>query len=217
MWGSTAPFLAGCYEAELRSAIEAIIASGPARVVDVGAAEGYYAVGIALRLPQAMVYAFDIDRNAHEVCHEVALLNGVSERVVIREACTHEGLAELVGPGCAMIVDCEGYESELLNPAVVQGLTSTLILVELHDFVDPTISKQIRTRFAQSHDIEVFQATTRTLGTVPAVATLSVEDQKVAVDELRPAKPYPMEWMLLTPRATDEKPVTPMSAAPEVS
>jgi hypothetical protein len=206
VWGSAAPFLAGCYEAEIWSAVEAIIASKPDRVVDVGAAEGYYAVGLAVRIPTATVYAYDIDPEARRVCGEVAILNGTSDRVVVRGECNSSDLAELAGPGCAMVIDCEGYEKDLFDPAAVPGLVSTLILVELHDFVDPTISKLISERFAPSHRIEVFRATERDPSLVAAVAVLSAEDQQVAVSEHRPTDPYPMEWMLLTPRSTvDER------------
>ena len=51
VWGSSAPLLAGCYEAEIQPAVESLIDSRPDRVVDIGAAEGYYTVGLALRIP----------------------------------------------------------------------------------------------------------------------------------------------------------------------
>ncbi len=43
--------LVGCYEAELHNTIEEVIARRPPLVVNVGCAEGYYAVGLARRLP----------------------------------------------------------------------------------------------------------------------------------------------------------------------
>src|SRR5687767_13183612 len=55
------PKLAGCYEAELRSLMEQIVRTPYTTVVDVGCAEGYYAVGLALRMPQVNVLAFDMD------------------------------------------------------------------------------------------------------------------------------------------------------------
>ena len=125
--------------------------------------------------------------------------NGVGDRVIGRAQCTHVELQELVGVGCALIVDCEGCERELLDPALVPGLTSSLILVELHDFVEPTTSRQIRDRFAGTHTMELFQSTVRDPAGVASIAALSAADQQEAVDERRPTKPYPMEWLLLTP------------------
>ena len=47
------PKLVGTYECELIPGIEAICQAGCDRIVDIGAAEGYYAVGMALRNPGA--------------------------------------------------------------------------------------------------------------------------------------------------------------------
>jgi hypothetical protein len=199
VWGTVAPLLAGCYEAELRPAVEAIIDSTPGRVVNVGAAEGYYAVGLALRLPATTVYAYDIDPEARRVCGDVARRNRVADRVIVRGECSPDELTNLVGPSCTLVIDCEGYEKELLDPALVPGLSSTMILVELHDFVDPTISHLIGERFAPSHHIEVFRSTERNPETVPAVAALPAELQREVVCEWRPIDPYPMEWMFMTP------------------
>jgi hypothetical protein len=201
VWGTAAPLQAGCYEAEVRSAVEAIIESRPDRVVNVGAAEGYYAVGLALRLPTAVVYAYDIDPEACSVCCEVAKHNGVEDRVIVRGECTPGELVNLVGTDCALVVDCEGFEKELLDPKSVPGLASTMILVELHDFMDPSISTLIAERFRPSHEIEVFRATERDPETVPAVAELPLRTQKQVISEGRPTDPHPMEWMFLTPHS----------------
>src|ERR1700722_2566319 len=52
------PKLLGIYERELSSFIEAACLKRPDLIVDVGAAEGYYAVGLAVRNPTAKVIAF---------------------------------------------------------------------------------------------------------------------------------------------------------------
>src|SRR6202012_121812 len=79
-----APKLVGSYEAEISAMIEEYCArGGAANVVDIGCDEGYYAVGMALRLPLAKVYAFDIDSRAQRDCAQMAALNNVQDRVVI--------------------------------------------------------------------------------------------------------------------------------------
>src|SRR2546423_12652663 len=72
------PKLLGTYELELHPAVERLIASRPTTVVNVGAAEGYYAVGLARRLPDARILAFDIDERSQEHCRRLAALNGVA-------------------------------------------------------------------------------------------------------------------------------------------
>ena len=74
------PKLLGSYEAELHETLEKIAATEYAAIIDIGCAEGYYAIGLAMRLPNAQVYAFDIDPEARELCTAMARLNGVEER-----------------------------------------------------------------------------------------------------------------------------------------
>src|SRR5215204_4418004 len=49
------PKLVGSYEAEIQPWIRAAITQRYRRVIDVGCAEGYYAVGMALALPDAKI------------------------------------------------------------------------------------------------------------------------------------------------------------------
>src|SRR5919198_4691601 len=58
---SVAPKLLGVYESELHAAIEDAIRADPAVIVNVGAADGYYAVGLARRCRQARVIAYEAD------------------------------------------------------------------------------------------------------------------------------------------------------------
>ena len=44
-------------------------------------AEGYYAVGLTVRMPAADVFAFDTDAEAQRMCRDMAERNGVSEHV----------------------------------------------------------------------------------------------------------------------------------------
>src|SRR5262249_28724052 len=53
------PKLIGTYEQELHPAIERAIDRSPSHILNVGCAEGFYAVGMAMRLPHAMIYAAD--------------------------------------------------------------------------------------------------------------------------------------------------------------
>ena len=62
-----APKLLGAYEREIAPALERAIARGPAAAVVIGAAEGYYAIGLARRLPEAIVVAYEADDSKVEL------------------------------------------------------------------------------------------------------------------------------------------------------
>ncbi|MGI8527335.1 MAG: hypothetical protein ACR2K5_14395 [Pseudolabrys sp.] len=81
--GCHVPKLLGSYERELHPYLEAAIKRGYRHVVNIGMAEGYYAVGMALRMTAAQVHVFDINEEARKVCTNVAALNGVTDRVSV--------------------------------------------------------------------------------------------------------------------------------------
>jgi hypothetical protein len=59
------------YEQELHPTIREIIDWGPDKIINVGCAEGYYAVGLARLSPNALVVAYDTDETAQYACRRV--------------------------------------------------------------------------------------------------------------------------------------------------
>jgi hypothetical protein len=198
-WGNPCPWIVGSYEAELHPFIERLIASHPDPVIDVGCAEGYYAVGFALRVPDSQVYAFDIDIGAIERCRQNAERNDVADRVHPGGRCGPADLEALCRPGSLVILDCEGAELEVLRPEAAPSLASATVLVELHDCYNPTISGTIRHRFERTHTIELVRAVPRDTSAWPVLECLSPSDRDAAVFERRATTPYPQEWALMTP------------------
>ncbi len=189
-----APKLIGSYEAELHPALAEILATEYTTIIDVGCAEGYYAVGLAIQMPRAKVYAFDIDTHALTLCREMAKLNFVDDRVFTEEACTHSRLRELIDERTLVVCDCEGCEFELLRPEIVSGLNKTDLLVELHDFIDPRIKSALTSRFELTHHISIIETQTRVATDYAALAGLGAQNQIFALAELRGAD---MEWAFL--------------------
>ncbi len=115
--GSTlVPKIIGCYERELHAVVETICANSYDIIVDIGSAEGYYAVGLALRIPQSIVFAFDCDSKAIQQCEIMAQINDIAERVLTGTFCSEATLSSLpLGRKALIISDCEGYEKELFT------------------------------------------------------------------------------------------------------
>jgi hypothetical protein len=198
-WGNLGPLLVGCYEEELHGVVEELIAARPQLIVNVGCAEGYYAIGLARRLPEATVYAFDIDENARQLTYHTARINGVEERVHLKGECTSETLGRIVTSETLLVVDCEGCELELLRPDRALSLRTATILVELHDALHPQISSRLLSRFSATHAIELVSYRRPLRKDYPALKDLCPADRIIAVDEMRPAEPYPTEWAVLRP------------------
>ena len=189
------PKLIGCYEAEIQPIIERAIAMAYRVVVDIGCAEGYYAIGLAHRMPGATVYAYDIDDVAREWCDKFAALNHQSDRVHVYGRCDPAELERRLEPPGFVICDCEGYEEVLLDPAAAPKLRQTDILVELHEAERPGVTLAICDRFAATHDVQLIDQQSRDPAKYPILADLPLSDQKLAVDEMRGA---PQQWAFMT-------------------
>jgi hypothetical protein len=189
------PKIIGAYELELHPAFEQVIRRDYRTVVDIGCAEGYYAVGLALRLPQAIVHGFDLDPEALAGCRRLAEINGVASRLRLAGRATLGNLASLVGSETLIISDCEGAEVELLDPGCVPGLRQADVIVELHDCFVPGASKIIAERFSPTHHVRLIGSQERDPAAFPVLRGLDPEDQHRALDEFRGGRP--MQWGFL--------------------
>lgn len=188
--------LVGTYERQIYPWVTEWIADTPELVIDVGCAEGFYAVGLARAMPSVVVRAYDIDERARGYCAELARINDVQDRVAIGELCTPATLAEVSQRRVALLSDCEGYEKTLLDPRIAPDLRHWSIIVELHDNVDPTISATIEARFADTHEIEVVDYEHPGREGLTELDWMSDKQARLVLWE----RPLPMSWAYLRPR-----------------
>jgi Ribosomal protein L11 methyltransferase (PrmA) len=193
--GDRAPKLLGCYEASLHAHLLKAVERAPGTVVNVGCAEGYYAVGLARLLPDAEGFAFDINPQAVAVCDHAAEVNGVSNRLVVNGLCTTEILGQLVARGRRPLIfmDCEGGELELLDPARVPLLVSCDIIVETHDFLLRSITATLLERLRTSHTVELVGGGARDPNKFVKLESWWEFDRWLLVDEGRPET---MNWLV---------------------
>lgn len=192
--------LFGTYEAELHGVVEEVVEKGYPAIINIGSGEGYYAIGLARRLPDARVYAFDMDPAEQRQCQRMVEANGVADRVSIAGACSIDELAALPLRGCLLVCDCEGAEFELLQPGLVPALRAADILVELHDWLVPGTTAAIVERFRDTHDIRLIDTQPRDPDAYPQLRGLNPAERRLVVDERRP--PW-MQWAYLRARASE--------------
>lgn len=129
--GSITPKWLGSYEAELHPILNSLDLSRYTTLINIGSAEGYYAVGLARLQPQLPVYAFDVNPYARRSLKQIAAVNNLRS-IVQGGYCTASQLQEFTQQCALVICDIEGYESELLDPAQIGNLRNADILVEIH-------------------------------------------------------------------------------------
>ncbi len=181
--GAFIPKLLGSYEAELHGVIEQICATPYDTVVNVGCAEGYYAVGLARRMPDSRIHAFDFDARARQLCGELAAMNGVADRVEIGGELTGLEVAAFADGRVFLLCDIEGAEVDLLDPARFPALRAMDLLVEIHCMSDAWTSDVLYPRFEESHTITESRPEPRLATQYRALADLDPVDQFFALLE----------------------------------
>jgi len=89
--------LLGCYEQPLQPFIEEAINAQYPTVLNIGCAEGYYAVGMARRMMNTRVLAYDLNPTAQTTCAELAAKNGVTGCVQVGALFKPEDFKAFVG------------------------------------------------------------------------------------------------------------------------
>ena len=192
--GGRAPRMLGAYEASLHPVIETVIARAYPQILDIGCAEGYYAVGLARRMPQSTVHARDMNPVARNLCADMAKANGVADRVLIGPEVTHADFTLCAAAPTFILCDIEGAEAELLDPTLAPALTRADILVEVHEGMRPGLLATLTDRFSASHRITRIDRDLRPDLLPDWAATLSDLDRLLLLWEWR-ASPTPWLWM----------------------
>lgn len=191
--GCLVPKLLGTYESELHDLIQECGTRYDC-VLNIGCAEGYYAVGLARLFSDLEIYAFDDDPNARKLCCALAERNGVRGRLHIAGEFLHSDFEKFAARRTLVVCDIEGGELELLDLARAPSLEQYDILVEMHDVFKPEISSTLTARFAESHEIQMIHQGARDPAQFSALRTLPQLDQWIAVWEWR-AGPTPWAFM----------------------
>jgi predicted RNA methylase len=198
------PKLLGLYEKELSHCVAAINELKPEQIIDIGAGEGYYAVGLARLNPAVRILAFEMQPAGRSAIVDLARLNDVEKQIEVRGECRVADLqAALSTIGRSVVVcDVEGAELELIDQSAVPALRNATILLELHEFVVPGITGEIKKRFSATHDIELIWQQPRSRSDFPwrtlGTSILPKAYLDWAVSEWRPER---MAWLWMQPKA----------------
>lgn len=197
---SILPKLLGSYEYELSPIIQEIIAKQYNTIIDVGCAEGYYAIGLAMKT-NARVYAFDINEQARDFCLKMSELNNVNDKIIIGSFCDEKTLCDFdFGNKTLIICDCEGYEKKLFTDKNIKNLKTCDLLIEIHDHLDIDISYYIEQLFTKTHQIKKIKSTDDIEKirkyNFKELESLSFDEKKLLLSE---GRPNIMDWYWITP------------------
>ena len=196
------PKLLGSYEQELHPLLARLAARDYSEIVDIGCAEGYYAIGLGRMFPKAKIFAYDTNLEAIRLCRLMAEKNGVVDRLITGAFCDAATLQALPLTRRALVVsDCEGYEKHLFTSETARKLAAHDVLIEVHDAVDIQISSRLRAAFKETHQLEVVSSVDdirkAQTNDYPELAAFGLAERKVLLAEWRTAI---MDWFYFSPR-----------------
>jgi hypothetical protein len=188
--------LMGTYEKELYPSIELLLRSPPTLFIDVGAAQGYFAVGFARRAHHSRHIAFEFHEPRVAQLKRTAVANAVT--IEWQGQCTPELLNSALQQADSTFVMCdvEGYESELIDPASSPLLRQAKMIIETHELVfGGNTTEQIIKRFESTHDINVVKMRRRTAEDLP----FYIRD-RWTVQQLDEGRLTAQNWLVMNPR-----------------
>lgn len=179
--------LLGVYEEELHPDLEATIARQPKRVINLGCAEGYYAVGMSMRLQESDVVAVDISAAARKCTAINSSLNGVRVNIV--------EVPPEPKSGDFWMIDIEGGEVGVLSDPI--RWVGVEFMVELHEWTNRGMKDIFQSSFQKTHEINIINQASRNPNKFHFLSSFSDHVRWSAMSESRPEI---MRWMWMTPK-----------------
>jgi hypothetical protein len=190
--------LVGDYERQLHGPVTSALDSGRSPFVDVGCAEGYYAIGLALRHRHLLIHAYDLAPSARSLCRDLATFNGCIDRVEIGRRCGVRQLRRVSLANAFVLVDIEGAEFAFFSAQMVALMREAMVIIELHRPPDDPAVVALRERFRRSHRVDDVSSEPSDAAFGPALSFLAPDERMAAMSEWRAG--MEQTWLVLTPR-----------------
>jgi precorrin-6B methylase 2 len=193
----------GVYEEEVTQKLHDILSATKAPFVDLGAADGYYAIGVAFSGMADVVYAYEISKKGRASLQANAAANGCAQKVVIAGEADYDSLKALIDKfGKAVIlIDIEGGEYDLLSDRMLDLLKTCHMIVELHPAMvedgerkEAALVQRAQKHFTPSKLYRESYAPNR----FPELNAFGDDERLLAVSEGRARNP---KWLVLEPKA----------------
>ena len=201
--GDLAPKLFGLYEQEVLAIIER--QKGARRtLVNLGAADGYYGVGLVATRHFQNAVCYELSAEGRAAIKRTAELNEISDRVQIMAEATNNFPNELDKLGIAIkesliLCDVEGAEFGIFNEECLARLRGTEVIIELHDFMVPNGDQALQqlVKWAGRYfKLNMIRTGPRDLSGVPELDNVPDDDRWLICSEGRPKS---MQWLHLSP------------------
>ena len=169
----------------------------------IGAAEGYYAIGLAKLHKQTIVYAYESQQAYRSFLIKNAQRNSV-KNIIIDGMCEINHLYEVLDKNLGtplILCDIEGGEIDLLDLDKIPQLSDAFILVEVHEMYVENCEKKLLSRFRSTHSAVVIEGKKRMVNDLPKELNFLkyfVPENRI-IRLMEEGRPYPMNWIWFNP------------------
>lgn len=195
--------LLGLYEKEVTESLSSVPPSHKT-LVDLGSADGYFAIGCLVAKMFDKVYCFETSFKRQKILINNALLNHVEDRVEVYGTATNKFPFELQKKGvdiskCVIISDIEGGEFEVFDKIVLEALKESITIIEIHEWHKNGINRYRRLQKRAKKHFAITKLTTRgrDLSIFPEIAELADNDRWLLCSE---GRHHLTTWIRLDPK-----------------
>ena len=201
--GDRAGMLLGLYEKEVVEVLAKALCDR-AVFIDIGAADGYYAVGLLNAGLCEKSIAFEMSAKARESIGDLARLNNVSDRLTICGAAREDTLQSLGKDAsfeqCVVLCDIEGAEVTVLNENALRIMAGAIIVIELHPsgmLGIKAVESLLRQRSEPLFDVTTIHCGARAPLEISEISAFDEDDQWLICSE---GRGYRQSWLVLRPK-----------------
>lgn len=191
----------GIYEEHVVERLKEFSAQGVRRFIDIGAADGYFAIGMAFSKIYSKVVAYEIETIGQKRITENAAINRCEDLVSVFGEANYSSLKNLLSEDLksSILVDIEGAEYQLLDEETLSLMSNCYLICELHPWVVDDgyqLQRKLIERAKKNFNVELIKRECYAPNIFPELDDLSDEERLIAVGEGRGRN---MQWLVLTP------------------
>lgn len=196
-----ASMILGLYEQEVLNSIHQI----PRKYkyfIDLGAADGYYAIGVLKNKLFSKSICFEMSKKSRKIIKENAQLNNVEKNITILGAASkgfYNFISSVNLSQTVMLVDIEGAEFDLLDYDCLKIFRKSIIFIELHESLvknGPNKKNRLIKNAKQFFRVSELTTTSRDLSCFNELKDLNDTDRWLICSESRDKL---MSWLRLDP------------------
>ena len=192
----------GVYEKHVLKKIIEFSKKGNYPFIDIGAADGYFAIGMAFSEIFNKIYAFEIDERGRKSLNRNIGNNLCKDKVVVDIEANFETLKEIVdkNKSAVILIDIEGSEFDLLDNKLLRLLSNCYIVCELHPALSANgFEKQnmLINNAKAFFDVSIIQRESYCPNKFSELNEFTDEERLIAFGEGRENN---MNWLILEPK-----------------